>query len=438
MGFKDKAVAFGKKFKLDSHHAIERSGLFFGVIALVGVMVLSTSAVSAAMNGKGEIEDTAVWTPEFTTSKTNLQGDVDGVFTNELGDKALVMMHFDPSAQISYNAKDYEAFLLGSDDKLKTESVDTGGIKGSFYVFGSTGYVGVLLEADQPFQQQVLNLTVRANAELSFKEQQAEGDSADEIAGDDTFAQHDQWRVFVNPGAHQTKSIGALDTESFDPAGAFYEIVSKTDEKKVRDELDNKLIEMRTNLNQIDAYSEDLTTTKVDGLFLRPPKVPDEIAGDEITGESKSESDNGEASLALETDSVVPGGFNLNWRAGNVYDGYLDVLVPQGESYVSYLSEKANEDIGSDGNTSTDINNMEWKLSDGTDLTRDYQSSDVSMRPLMNVMNNLSQAYQDYYSNKREYQSNLTLDLLGLDVDLRDVQSNSSTSSGEDFLIVYY
>ena len=81
---------------------------------------------------------------------------------------------------------------------------------------------------------------------------------------------------------------------------------------------------------------------------------------------------------------------------------------------------------------------MEWILSDGSDLKNDYQSSDVTMRPLTNVMNNLSQAYQDYGKAKSEYQSTLLLDLLGLDVQLRDVQSNSTLNDSEDFLTTLY
>ena len=450
MGIKDKVAAFGKRFKLDSHHAVERSGLFFGVIGLVGIMVFAGSAVSATVNNNGEIATTSVWTSSFTTSKTQLQGTVDGVYSNKLGDQALVMMHFSDSAKISYNAKDYEAFLLGSNANLGTEKVSTGGVKAEFTVFGSTGYMGVLLTADQPFDQQVLNLTMRANAELSFKDQSADGASTEEMAGDETFGKYDQWRVYVNPGAKGTKQIDALDAASFDPAKAYYEIVSQAKEKTARTALDSKLLEMRTYLTQIDSYTADLATTKVDGLFLRPPPIPTYVEGDEVKGESKAEAKDGKSTLDLVTKTSVPGGFNFNWRAGNVYDGYLDALVPDGESYVKYLQAKAAESSSSadpsaaesSSGSSTpaevpvEVSDMEWVLSDGSNLTEDYRSSNSTMRPLINVMNNLSQAYQDYYAAKQDYQGSLTLDLLQLDVDLRDVQSNKTTNA-KDFLVVY-
>lgn len=436
MGIKYKALAFGKRFKLDSHHAIERFGVLFSVLAIAGVIVLGGSGASAYRAGNEALASTTLYTAEFTTSKTGLQGKVDGVYVNKTGDKALVMMHFDPSAAISYSAADYQAFLLGSDTNLNSEPVNTSGITGSFHVFGSTGYVGVLLDADEPFDQQVLNLTVRANAELSYDEPEEDSAPADELAGDASFAKYDQWRVFVNPGASEAEHIQALDAASFDPAQAYYDIVLKEEEETIRDELDQKLIEMRTHQAQIEAYTTDLHTTKVDGMFLRPPQVPDSIAGDKITGVSAAEADDGVSTLRLETDHVVPGGFDLNWRAGNVYDSYLDVLVPPSQSYVQFLGNKRAEETGEED--TRDISDMEWILSDGSDLKSDYQSSDVTMRPLTNVMNNLSQAYQDYAKAKSEYQSQLMLDLLRLDVQLRDVQSNGSVRDDDEFLTTLY
>lgn len=434
MGIKDKALAFGKKFKLDSHHAIERFGVFFGIFAVLGVVVLGGSGAAAFKAGNDALAHTALYNTEFTTSKTQLKGDIDGVYTNEAGDKALVMMHFAPNAAISYNAADYQAFLLGLNKDAQSEAVDTGGVAGTFHVFGSTGYVGVLLDADQPFDRQVLNLTIRANAELSFDEQQQQSSSDEEIVGDASFNKYDQWRVIFNPGASGTTEIPALEAASFDPARAYYDVVLKAEEEETRGELDQKLLAMRSNLAQIESYTADLQTTKVDGLFLRPPSVPASIAGDQITGVSASEAEDGVSTLALETDHVAPGGFDFNWRAGDVYDGYLDVLVPSGQGYVEFLASKRNE--GSD-DTSQKVSDMQWILSDGSDLKNDYQSSDVTMRPLTNVMNNLSQAYQDYGKNKSEYQTTLLLDLLRLDVQLRDVQSNSTVNSTEDFLTIY-
>ncbi|QNE18082.1 hypothetical protein F1D05_09530 [Kribbella qitaiheensis] len=437
MSINDRFAEFTKAFRLDSHHAIERFGLFVGALTLIGAFVLIASGVSALMAGRDTLAQTGLWTPKFTTSKTQLSGVVDGIYTDSQKTKVLVMMHFDDRAKISYNATDYRAFLLGSDEELKSERLRTPGITGSFYVFGATGYVGVVLEAEQSFAPQVLNLTIRANAELSFSNTATDRANSEEATGDKSFAKYDQWRVFVNPGASGSAKIDALDAAVFDPARAYYEVALKSQEDQAHDELDEKLGEMRTNLTQISSYSKDLATTKVDGLFLRQPVIPAIIAGDRVTGETKVESKTGEATLALHTSKVVPGGFEFDWRSGNVGDGYLDQLVPKGESYVEFLQKKTSE--SSDANSiSGGIGDIEWVLSNGKNLATDYRTSDITLRPLATVMNNLSQAYQDYYANKSTYQSDLLLDLLKLEVDLRDVRSNTTIHTGEAFLVTYY
>src|SRR3954454_21251155 len=127
MGALEKFEAFGKRFKLDSHHAIERFGVIFGVLGLSGAVVLSATGVSAFVNTQATLSDKALYTNSFTTSKSRLAGSVSEVYSNELGNKALIVMEFAESAQISYNASDYQAFLLGAGTDMSTEKVKTRG-----------------------------------------------------------------------------------------------------------------------------------------------------------------------------------------------------------------------------------------------------------------------------------------------------------------------
>lgn len=467
MGIRDSAKQFGKKFKLDSHHAIERFGISFGVFAFTGTLILGGSAVSAFTAGQDEMAETALYISDFTTSRTGTSGSVEGVYANENGDRALVIMQLGgDSAEegtISYDADDYQAFLTGTDMNLTMEEVDTSGIEGSIHMFGSTGYMGVLLEADEPFDQQILNLTMRANVELTHNEEEfyedeydeglADDGSAAEAAADvneedshrdDSFDEYDQWEVFFNPGATGVERIPAMETLNFDPARAYYDVVLRDEEREVRNELNSQLDAMRVDLNRISSYTDDLDTTRVDGVFLRPPEAPATIADDEVV---TVEGEDGEEHLELVTDHVVDGGLDYDWRSGNIYEGYLSLLVPSGQTYTEFLNDLREDssvtDTGSESGEEADetmgqqINSMEWILSDGSDLTQDHTSSDVEMRPLTNVMNNLSQAYSDYASGKTTYQSDLLLELLVLEVELRNVQSNSSTSDDEA-LIVYY
>ncbi|WP_026927959.1 hypothetical protein [Granulicoccus phenolivorans] len=431
MGITDTAAALAGKLRLDSHHAIERFGVMVGILVVLGVLVTGGAAVAALRTGAATLTTQAVHTTGFTTSKTGLKGTVDGVYTNRGRTRALVMMHFEDRARISYTAADYRAFLLGSDRELGTHPVDTPGLTGRFLVFGSTGYLGVLLEARQSFAPQVLNLTVRATQELSSDRNARSG--AEETPSDATFTKYDQWAIYLNPGGSDAPVIPALDRPTLDPAQAYYDVVLVHREAEIKAKLDAKLAEMRTHQAQIAASTADLATTRADGLSLWAPRVPAAIATDRITGATAAQN-RGTSTLALETDHVVPGGVALNWRDGNVYTGYLPRLVPPGQSYVQFLAAKRDE--GSD-DTTRQLSEMAWILSDGTDLKKDYPVTDVTMRPLTTVMNNLAQAYSDYAKAKSTYQSDLLIDLLRLEVQVRDIRANGSTHT-EGVLTVLY
>lgn len=426
-------TGFAKKFKLDSHHAIERFGVFVGVLAACGVLILGSSAVAAIRNTVDQTRTTALYTTTFTTSKTGLTGTVDGVYRNKTDTRVLVMMHFDQSAKISYNANDYRAFILGSTINLINETVKTPTIHASLHVFGSTGYMGVLLEAPSPFAKQVINLTMRANAELTVEEQTST--NSDALADDTSFQQYDQWRIYLNPGASEVTYIPTLDGDEFSVSQSYYSVVLKPQETTIRDQLDRQLLDLRANLTQITTYTADLATTRVDDLTLRPPTPPAAIVADTVTGKSAAESPDHTSTLTLNTSHVMAGGFNLDWRDRTIDDGYLDALVKPGQSYVDYLSAKAAEE--SDDVTNA-ITSMKWILSDGTDLTSDYQNSDVTMKPLITVMNNLSQAYQNYATSKKKYQVDLMRQLIDLEVQLRNAQSNLSENSASDFARILY
>ncbi|MBT8163355.1 MULTISPECIES: hypothetical protein [Arthrobacter] len=438
MGFKTRLTTFMRATRLDSHHAIERFGIFFGVLMLSGVLVVGAAGFSAFTAGQDKLAGTALWTTKFTTSKTRLSGTVDGVYLSDSRTRALIVMHFDPQAKISYNAADYQAFLLGSDEKLRTSRVQTPDITGSFHVFGSTGYVAVMLESPAPFQQQILNLTVRAKAELTFAQQQQAGATQDQVVGDASFTRFDQWRVFANPGAAQATTLPSLDAPAFDPARAYYDVVIKPQETAARAELDRQLALMRSDLTQINTYTGELATTKVDGVSLLPPAVPDAISGDTVTGSTAAESTTGQSTLALNTRTVVPGGFDFNWRDGDVLSGYLGRIMPSGQSsWLGYLQQQSTAGADTAANASNQINSMAWKLSNGRSLANDYRSSDVTMRPLTTLMNNLSQAYQGYYADKRKYESDDLLALLNLEVNLLNVRSGSSANS-DHFLTTFH
>ncbi|MCK9871440.1 hypothetical protein MRI28_17650 [Nocardiopsis dassonvillei] len=430
---KESAKTYAAKLKLGPHHAIERFGVITSVVAATFAMLLVGTIVSATANNRARLDETALYTASFTTSRTELSGTVDGVYTNGEGTRALVLMRFDDSAAGSFStdAANYQAFLTGSNEQLDTQALATA-ITGSIVVFGSTGYLGVVLESDAPFEQQITSLTLRANSELVYKEGTGR-ELREDLQDDGSFTEFDQWRLFVNPGASGTEEAASLEGESIDPAALYYELVVAEQEQEIRAAMDEQLMEMRTVLARIDEYDGEMSRVNVDGVFIEPPQVPVQVDGDAVTGEPADAET--ESTLALETDWVDPRGYDFDWRSGSVEEGYLDAVMPADEtSYVTFLGEKARAE--DEENAGFSANDMEWLLTDGNDLKEHGQTSQA-MEPLTDIMNNTTQAYQDYHRLKTSYQVDSYSELLDLEVTLRGVDSSGSVNAGEEALLTY-
>lgn len=429
MAMNDSAKAFGARFKLDSHHAIERFGVIFGAIVLSFVVIFSATGVSAYANNQEALSSKALYTPTFRTSKTDISGEVPGVFVNSDRTRAMVLMHFKDTTKVSVNAQDYRGFLTGSSRGLDQERLQTT-VAGSVIVFGSTGYMGVMLDSDKPFNPQIMNLTMRANTELVYKEGGAAPDK--DLPADGSFAKYDQWRVFFNPGGSEATVSAALGAPKVDVGAVFNELVVSSQEKTIRDTMDAQLALMQTDLNRINDGTAELERTTADSGKLRlvSPKVPRQIAGDVVEGKARV----GEtaSTLKLKTDVILPMGYGFDWRGGSVMAGYLKDLVPDRSGYVSYLTQRSKE-----ARDEFRINEMKWTLNDGSDLKTDYAGSDTTLKPLTDIMNKLSQAYQDYYKDKTTYQVEQYKKLIDLEVSLRNVESNSTVNSDKEAMVSY-
>lgn len=432
MAIKDSAFALRKRLKLDSHHTTERFGIVFAAFGVSVIVLTAAMATSSVANTKADASQIALYTPEFTTSKTGLSGDVAGVYVSEDSTRSLVLMEFSGASAdgISVNSDNYQSFLTGSTMTMGNQELASS-ITGEFIVFGTTGYVGVVMDSDVPFEEQILNLTVRANSQLVYA-QQDDGSTSEDFAGEKSFAEFDQWRVYVNPGAQDAIETAAVTSaaEEFSPADAYYELVVKPQEDEARLALDSSLAQMQVDLAKIDEYTLQMATTELGGQKIVPPMVPMQISGDTVTGTEGDEDD----PLTLRSRWTSPEGYSFDWRNGSVADSYLDDLVAPGQSYVQYLTAKSS---ATDDEEDFSASSLEWLLTDGSSLMSAYSTSAEVMSPLFDVMNNLTQAYQTYYNDKVEYQTDLYDALISLEVSLKNVDNSASVNDSEEALITY-
>lgn len=444
MGLADSAKGLGKKFKLDSHHAIERFGVIFSVLFVIGSVLLGSTMFSAWTNTRAALDERALYVTSFTTSRTQVQGEVSGLYVNPERNRAMVMMKFDDPTQVSSTASSYKAFLTGSSPDLRQEPLKTQ-VAAQIVVFGATGYMGVVFDSNKPFPQQVYNLTMRSNSELVYPK----GDPRirKDLRDDSSFLAHDQWRLYFNPGAQGATVVQSLSGRTLDVGAVYAEVVTAGLEAPIRQQLEEQLELMRTNLNRVQEFEEALgRTSTLDGDFLVPPRgetpqptlIP--IAGDKIVGDPATVDKDGNpvpSTLELETDWVAPDGFDFDWRSGSVKEGYLADLVPAGERYGTWLTAKAQMGANATRDQRFNSSRIEWALTDGTLLKDHISSRTAGMTEVVALQGNLNKAYDDYWRSKETYQVKLPMQLLELEVAQRSVEQSFSVNNDEDVVYFY-
>lgn len=431
MSIKDKTKGLATALRLDSHHAIERFGVIFAVIIVSFGLLLGGATTSSLANQQADLDTTTLYTKAFTTSKTQLGGDVTGIFVSPDKTRAMVLMHFKSTSLMSSNAEKYRAFLTGSNKELTPEPLK-GDVSAQIVVFGSTGYMATVLESPSPFPQQILNLTMRANSELVYQPSEKRKVRED-LAGQASFTEFDQWRLYFNPGASGATVTESLAGETLDAWAVYSELVVKPEEDALRVTLDNQLAEMQTDQARIVEYQSDARRVNVDGVTLELPETPAQIAGDVVDG-SPAIGDTA-STLELKPVWVSPRGWNFSWRDGRASSGYLDEIIGDGQSYVTYLADKQSQAKG-DESGSLRTATLDWTLSNGR-LLKDFTSADKAMQPLMEIRNDLSQAWEDYYTHKVEYQTKTLAQLIDLEVELRTVRTSTSINTADDVLFTY-
>lgn len=460
---KETIAGFRDKFRLNSHYEIERFGIMFFTLLGTLAIILTTLVVSAVKNNAETLGTKAIYTQTFKTSKTEINGSTEGVYVNAARTKSMILMHMSDAASFSQDPNKYQAFVTasnieGGDKDLKNN------FTGSIGVFGSTGYIGVFLDSDTPIASDILSITVRSTSQLV----PSKGKEALEATDDRTFAEFDQWRIYVNPGASEAEVLPALNGTIDNFGDLYYESVLYEQENEMRDQLNVQLDHMQVALRAADEYEAQLLTlSTVDGVKVVPEEAPLVIRGDKVTGElpivttdveseedgedvnieervtpqSSTSSDpqsngssDGNNVLRLHSDVDIPGGLNFNWQDGTIRDGYIDKLLGPDTSFVDFLAQKAKESSDSDIEPVSG-SSIEWKLSNGKMLT-DY-SKEPPMDVLFDQTNLVTQAWINYYQLKSDYEKKMLNDLLTLEYNYKLVVQNGAMSNSDDSVIFY-
>ncbi|MET3959841.1 hypothetical protein ABIE52_006776 [Rhodococcus sp. OAS809] len=447
---------FYRRFKLGSHYTIERFAIIVAALSLSGVLVIGLTVWTAYNAGNAVIGQTALYNSTFVASRTGVKGTVSPVYVNENRDRALVLMKFDTPSQMSSDAADYYVYGTGIDGgpgggPTKLEKP----LAGAIYSFANTGYLGIILEAPDGFASQLINLTVRACKELMTPRNQPGS------AGlDSSFAEHDQWRIVVNPAASGAQHLPALDSERIpEPEAVFAYAVTWREEQAKRKVLDGRLAAMKTQLTRISNFTSTMAQTAVrvgddPSVRLLPPALPSAIDGDSITGMDsaalrsaldRTPADQIEGigdktprarsldsfsdgymvnTYVLNSAGPMSGGTDFNWRQRSVAEGYFKTLGTGEPSISAYLAKLSTQPV-----PSMSARELRWPLSNGQTIT-DLRPGDTAAKPLIELRNNAMAAYDTYFALKRSYQTVDLLELLVMEQTLDSVAAGSTKASG--------
>lgn len=423
------------KLKLDSHHSIERFGLTFLILVTCVAIVLTTIIFKYRKDNKQQLTSTVMYTTNFKTSKTGVAGTVENIYCDTKHTKAFLLLKFDQSAikSISTDAKNYQMFLTGSSLTQEGTRLNINP-SGLFYVFGTTGYMGIYLTEASGFENQILNLIVRCNNELV---QQQTSDDEEVVYYDETFDEYDQFQIFFNPGGKSAPIAEFLDNsnDGITVANIYEELISRPQEMAIRQTLWSDLQKLKTDMDVIAEYERRV---KDDGIAVKDP-VSD-IKGDIITDkknvlvaslkyeDAKTKVDSN-TMLYLKPKSVPPKGVNFNWQDKTIAQGYIKDLAGKltPAQYLSQLLADTTTEVAD-----TEILDTTWYRTDGTEfVVNEILDSDVQTEADIEA---LQEAWNAYETDKTTYMCTDLISLLKLEVQALDSDTNFTINNSDNVL----
>lgn len=407
------------------HREMERFSTRLSVLAALLVVILAACFLMQQDQDRTQLGTQAVYTEKMAGSLSGASANVEGVFRNADGTRAMALFKFEDVAKMNTDAAQYKMFVTGANPNGGNEVLGSHP-SGAVYVFGSSGYAAVYLTASDGFPSQILDVVLRADRQLGTAGSAANSEGIT----DASFAKYDQMRMYFNPGAEGVVHAEALDADVLDPKALYEELVSRPQEEEVRETLDDDLEQMRIALNRIDEYTE---RAERDGLIV--PDAPTAIAGDAVEEDE-------DGNLVLVSDTVVLTGFDYDWRSGSVAEGYIDDLLRKdgaGRSATQYLVDKASEASSAGTGTSefripTDD---KWSLISGQSVTSVSGGSDAQYKTYTSDISLLTGAWEEYYQLKKDYQAKHLRELLLLEVDSESAAEGCTVRSDGDVITTY-
>lgn len=429
-----------QKLPLGSHHRMERFAFVMTSLLIVIGLCVTVSFAKNVENNKVTLGTQALYTTKATTSLTNQQIEVLGVYSNADRTKVFVACRFDDVSTMPTDASDYRMYLSYKQVSGNKMVMDYS-TSGSWYVFGSTGVMGALFVNENGFTEQVLDLTVRADKTLSDTSSSSSSSSNAQTRPSDS--EYDQFDILFNPAASEVETIDSLDDDTISSSKLYYDVIGADDEATIKKKLRSDLYTMQTALDLMTEYE-----TRLNKQGIVAGERPDGIKGDSVQGSDdtetiKADGDSTEVKLPVSyetTFETLPNGaYDIeNWQTTTVLDGdYLKNLLkaddmPATTSYVNYV--KAKEAAASTSSSGGSTSSLKWYYQDGTEFK---QGKDQVSASIQSDITNLTSAYNQYTSLKSTYFTTDMGSLLELETVVSQLDQVTTRNTSDTALSIY-
>jgi len=186
------------------------------------ILLTSTIVVNKITSDKKDLKTRVMYTTKVAFSHSAVAGDVVSVMSSTDKKKSFILLHMADMTLLPADANDYTVFVTGASSKQKKQKLKSG-VSGTLYVFGTTGYYGIYLMNNEPFPNQILDIIVRNNEDVSGLENGVADVTG--VGAGGSFKKFDQMQLYVNPGADGGQIAKFLDAPELDMSKMYKEAI---------------------------------------------------------------------------------------------------------------------------------------------------------------------------------------------------------------------
>lgn len=386
------------------HYEIERFGVSIVMLVVLAV-VLIVGSVSYTLRSQARTRDmTSVYTSSFALSQSGATGSVLGVYENEQRTKAVVLVKFDSTANVSMDISRWAMTVTGVDDYDHVTATPYA-LGAGICNYASNGYIAFVLASTDAFSNHKIACIVDTGNMISTD-------------GSDTSSLiTDTFNFTVNLGASNVKTADALDADGFDAVAFYRDVLSLPGETDARQALTDDVVDMHTELVSINEYQTRLTQAGVDVSSVTPSWV----TGDSIASEGST--------LSYNAKTVVDGGMSYDWATHSLSDGgYIaDAMAQLGYTDVDLFFNSLKTP------NAPSVGTVTWKLTDQTTLVDAISANPSSTRYTQAKSNAevLEGLWALYGTTKAHYQGDHLYKLFSIEYDLTQIADNYTYVSSD-------